>query len=126
MDNGIFGGWRIYNNGTINISNYGSGQWVDMNGIIRLIGGTMNVYGGDGISYWPYAANAEIHMTEGSVLDFHDQGIRIYDSPTYTLTETLQGGQYEQQVGFGGNLLIFVLIMEQWNSMAVRMQPSIQ
>ncbi len=107
MDNGIFGGWRIYNNGTINISNYGSGQWVDMNGIIRLIGGTMNVYGGDGISYWPYAANAEIHMTEGSVLDFHDQGIRIYDSPTYTLTENITGGTIRTAGGFWGEFADF-------------------
>jgi len=102
IDNGIYGGWGVDNTGgTINISNYGAGQWVDLNGYISLTGGTMNVYGGDGISYWPFNANAEIHMMDG-VLDFHDQGILVHDPPSYTLTENITGGTIRTAGGFWG------------------------
>ena len=62
VDNGIYGGW-VTNAGTINISNYGDYQYVDLNGEITLYSGFMNVYGGYTPSYWPFAANAEINET---------------------------------------------------------------
>ncbi len=104
VDNGIFGGWETdITNGTINLSNYGSGQYVDLNGYLDITGGTINVYGGDGPSYWPYAADAEIYLLNG-ILDFHDVGIYIYDSPTYTLTDNIvgTGGLIRTAGGFWG------------------------
>ncbi len=100
LDNGIYGMWGIDNTGgTINISNYGG--YVDLNGQISINGGTMNVYGGTTPSYWPYVADAGIQMMDG-VLDFHDQGIYIFDSPTYTLTESITGGTIRTAGGFWG------------------------
>jgi len=101
IDDGIFGGWGIDNTGgTINISNYDG--YVDLNGDISLTGGTMNVYGGTTYSYWPFTAAASIYMLWDAVLDFHDQGIYIYDSPTYTLTENILGGTIRTAGGFWG------------------------
>jgi len=103
VDNGIYGDYYIASTGgTINISNYGTGEYVDLNGIIELHGGTMNVYGGDGPSFWPYTESGRITMTDG-VLDFHDQGIYIYNSPTYTLTENITGGTIRTAGGFLGS-----------------------
>jgi len=100
LDNGIYGGWNIEDTGgTINISNYG--DYVDLNGSISLTSGTMNVYGGTTYSYWPYTSHAIISIVDG-VLDFHDQGIWIYDSATYILTENITGGTIRTAGGFWG------------------------
>ena len=100
IDNGIYGGWGIDNTGgTINISNYG--DWIDLNGYISLTGGTMNVYGGDGPSYWPFEEDASIYMMDG-VLDFHDQGIYITNYLSETLTEDITGGTIRTAGGFWG------------------------
>ncbi|MBM3435237.1 MAG: hypothetical protein FJY07_03345, partial [Bacteroidetes bacterium] len=99
-DNGLFGTWGINNTGgTINASNFDG--YVDLNGSIFLTGGTMNVYGGSSYSYWPYAGNAEIYMTDG-ILDFKDQGINIYLSSSYTLTNNISGGRIRTSKGFIG------------------------
>jgi len=99
-DNGLFGTWGINNTGgTINACNFDG--YVDLNGSLFLTGGTMNVYGGTTYSYWPYQANAEIYMTDG-ILDFRDQGICIYNSPTYALTNDITGGFIRTSKGFIG------------------------
>jgi len=100
VDDGIYGNWGIDNTGgIINIYNYG--DWIDLNGHISINSGTMNVYGGSTPSYWPLSANASIQMMDG-ILDFHDQGIYIVDSPTHTLTENITGGTIRTTGGFWG------------------------
>jgi len=101
VDNGIYGAWTLQG-GTINISNYGAGQYVDLNGEITIYYGFMNVYGEVTLpSYWPFAADAEINMS-GGILDFHDQGIYITDYTGHTLTENITGGLIRTAGGFWG------------------------
>jgi len=88
-DNGLYGNYML-TGGTLNV-NQDNSQYTDLNGSLYIYSGTMNVYGGNGNSYWPYAANAHIEM-HGGVLDFRNRGIYIYNSPTYTLTTELRGG----------------------------------
>lgn len=100
IDNGIYGMMGVDNTGgTLNIHNYDG--YVDLNGSISLTGGVMNVYGGTGISYWPFTSNASIYMMDG-VLDFHDQGIYITNYTSYTLTENITGGTIRTAGGFWG------------------------
>jgi hypothetical protein len=88
-DNGLYGNYML-TGGTLNV-NQDNSQYTDLNGSLYIYSGTMNVYGGNGNSYWPYAANAHIEM-HGGVLDFKNRGIYIYNTPTYTLTTELRGG----------------------------------
>ncbi|MBC8485604.1 MAG: hypothetical protein H8D45_06145 [Bacteroidetes bacterium] len=89
LDNGISGSYYLSSGGTINLSNYDGS--VDLNGALNISGGTMNIYGGTSCSFWPYLNNALISMSDG-ILDFHDQGIIIYDASPYHLTENITGG----------------------------------
>ncbi len=90
VDNGIFGKYVLSDAGsTINLTN--NDGYIDINGELYINDGTVNVYGGTTPSYWPYDGNAVITMS-GGVLDFHDQGIYIFNTPTYTLTENITGG----------------------------------
>lgn len=98
-DNGIFGQYIILPGGQVDLSNYDG--WVDINGYIEIVGGTMNIFGGTTPSYWPYAGNASVKMT-GGTLDFHDQGIYIYNNPYYTLNEEISGGLIRTAGGFWG------------------------
>ncbi|MBE0639478.1 MAG: hypothetical protein IH598_13255, partial [Bacteroidales bacterium] len=66
-------------------------EFLDLNGNLQISGGEMNIYGGDGDSYWPYSANATFTMSDG-VLDFRSNGLRIHNSATYSLTENITGG----------------------------------
>jgi len=91
FDNGIFGDYYVDGiDATVDLYQDNS-QYVDLNGSIAINNGQMNIYGGNSISYWPFASNASITMS-GGVLDFKDVGIYIYDSPSYTLTENITGG----------------------------------
>jgi hypothetical protein len=87
-DNGIYGAYYLNSGGVINLTNDG---YVDLNGELHIFGGTMNIYGGMDDSYWSFGGDALIVMS-GGVLDFHDRGIRIYNSSTYSLTENITGG----------------------------------
>lgn len=89
LDNGIFGGYYVNPGGTINLTN--NDGYVDINGNLFIYGGAINVFGGSTASYWPYAANASLTMSDG-VLDFKNQGILLYESPSYTMTNNLTGG----------------------------------
>ncbi len=88
FDNGISGAFWLYNGGQIDLTN--TNGYVDLNGLLYIFGGTFNVHGGTTMSYWPYAANAAIYMSDG-VLDFKDQGILIHNT-SYSLTEGITGG----------------------------------
>jgi len=101
-ESGIFGKYYITSSGGLLELHQDGGQYIDLNGRIVLSGGTMNIYGGSANSFWPYAANATISMSDG-VLDFKDRGIYIYDSPTYSLTETITGGTIRTSGYFTGN-----------------------
>ena len=101
IDDGIAGKFVLSDaSSTINLTN--TNGYVDLNGEIHINNGTMNVYGGTTASYWPYAADATIYMADG-VLDFHDQGIYIFDTPTYSLTDNITGGVIRTAGGFEGD-----------------------
>ncbi|MDZ4182516.1 MAG: C25 family cysteine peptidase, partial [Candidatus Cloacimonadaceae bacterium] len=98
IDEGIYGSWYVNPGGTINIKNYNG--WVDLNGLINFNGGgTVNVFGGTSESYWPYSGNASLNMN-GGVLDFKDQGIRLNNSATFTLTNNISGGTIKTSRSF--------------------------
>ncbi|NOX48034.1 MAG: hypothetical protein GXO89_13755, partial [Chlorobi bacterium] len=100
IDNGIYGKYVLSGaNSTINLTN--SDGYVDLNGEININCGTMNVFGGTTPSYWPFDHDAIITMICG-VLDFHDQGIYVYNSPTYLLTDNISGGFIRTAGGFIG------------------------
>ncbi|MCK4980562.1 MAG: hypothetical protein KAS62_09205, partial [Candidatus Delongbacteria bacterium] len=101
-ENGIFGKYYITSSGGLLELYQDGGQYVDLNGRIVMSGGIMNVYGGSATSFWPYAANATITMS-GGVLDFKDRGIYLYDSGSYSLTETLTEGTIRTSQAFIGN-----------------------
>jgi M6 family metalloprotease-like protein len=96
VDNGIFGNWYVNYSGIINITNYDG--YVDLDGNIYNYGGTINIYGGTTVSYWPWLADGSITMTDGTI-DFKDQG--IYINPAgYTFTENVSGGIIRTKLGF--------------------------
>ncbi|MGB4204375.1 MAG: hypothetical protein WBJ84_02015, partial [Bacteroidales bacterium] len=91
VNNGIYGSYYLNPGGTINLYQ-DSGQSIDLNGKFNFNGGgTINIYGGSGASYWSRGGNAEINMNGGTV-DFKDQGIFIYNSPSYSFTQNLMYG----------------------------------
>jgi len=97
IDNGIYGKYVLNDNSAINLKNYDG--FVDLNGELYINGGTMNVYGGTSPSYWPYDSDATINMS-GGVLDFHDQGIYVINTPTYSLNDNFTGGTVKTSQGF--------------------------
>ena len=76
-------------------------EYIDLNGNLQITGGEMNIYGGNGDSYWPFSANASFTMSDGT-LDFKSNGLRIHNSATYTLTENITGGI----IKLNGNLTV--------------------
>ena len=102
VDDGIYGtttlsaGLIEFTQGTT------TGEYVDLNGSLTINGGQMNVFGGSIASYWPWAADASITMS-GGVLDFKDQGIYIFNSPTWALTENIIGGTIRTSSDFNGD-----------------------
>ena len=89
LDNAITGAFYLNSGGTINLTNSGTGTYVDLKGDLHIFGGTMNVSGS--MSWWPWNGDASIEMS-GGVLDFKTCGIKVYSSSTYTLTENITGG----------------------------------
>ncbi len=100
IDNGIYGAFYLNSGGTINLTN--NDGFVDLDGDLHILGGTMNIYGGTSDSWWPYLADASITMSDG-VLDFHDAGIYVYNSSTHSFTENITGGIIRTSQGFIGN-----------------------
>lgn len=98
-DNGLYGGYWVNPGGTINLTNSGTGTWVDLVGQIYNYGGTMNITGTS--AWWPYNNNANLTMT-GGVIDIKTCGIYMpsgYNSATYNIT----GGTIRTPYSFSGN-----------------------
>lgn len=88
--NSIQGAWQLHG-GTINL-HQPSGR-NDLDGSIKIYGGEFNIYGNSGnpISYWCYNNDAEVSLSSGT-LNYANQGIYIYDNPSYTLTTAINSG----------------------------------
>ncbi len=93
MDNGIYGSYTVTGEDAHLFlhQDAGSGSYIDLNGFITINGGDVKVYGGADESYWSFSGNAGLAMTSGT-LDFVNNGIRVYNSGTYTFTENVTGG----------------------------------
>ena len=100
-DNGLYGNYYITSAGGLMELHQDGVQYVDINGRIVISNGTLNVYGGNGNSYWPYAANGALWMY-GGVLDFKDVGITVYNSGTYTFDDQITAGTIRTSGGFIG------------------------
>jgi|LSQX01.1.fsa_nt_gb hypothetical protein len=91
VNNGIYGSYYVNPNAIINLHQDASGS-IGLNGKLTFTnGGTINIYGGSGTSYWSLNGDANIKMN-GGVLDFKDHGINIYNSTTYSFTQEITGG----------------------------------
>ena len=111
LDNAIQGSFYVNSGGVINLHN--NGGFIDLKGDLYIYGGEFNVYGGNVPSYWPYGGNASLTMSDG-VLDIKEQGIQIYNTATYTLTDNITGGRikcagylYNDRADFTPNAGIF-------------------
>ncbi len=101
IDNGLYGSYYVNPGATINLYQ-GTTNYVDLNGnLIFSGGGTINVYGGDGLSWWPYAGNGSITMS-GGTLDFKDSGIYVTTS-SYSFTASITGGTIRTSRQFIGD-----------------------
>ncbi|HRY32059.1 MAG TPA: hypothetical protein P5531_03725 [Bacteroidales bacterium] len=100
-DSGLYGTYQITSNGGNLELHQDNSQYTDLNGYLFIDGGHMKVMGGDGASYWPYAADAGIQMS-GGVLEFIDNGIYLHDSPFFNLTENVTGGIIRTNKSFHG------------------------
>jgi M6 family metalloprotease-like protein len=100
IDDGLYGSYYVNPGATINLTN--TDGYVDLNGnLIFSGGGTINVYGGTTDSYWPYAGNASISMS-GGTLDFKDRGVYLFTTGSYTLDIGITGGTIRTSGGFYG------------------------
>lgn len=89
VDPGLYG-TIIVDDGTLNIYQDAS-QYADLNCELYQNGGTINIFGSAGMSYWGVSNSCEIVIEDG-ILDFKDVGIRLYDSPTFNLGGEINGG----------------------------------
>ncbi len=95
VQNGIYGGYWVNPGGTINLTNSGTGTWVDLHGSVNILGGTMNIAGS--FADWPYADGTNFTMT-GGVLDVKTSNFRIMSG--YTWTNNITGGTIRLARGF--------------------------
>nr|NQU88828.1 T9SS type A sorting domain-containing protein [Bacteroidota bacterium] len=99
-DDGIYGSFYTNTGGYIHLHQDAS-NYIDLNGnLIFSGGGEIHVYGGSMRSWWPYTANASLTMNGGGILDFHDNGIYIYNSPTYGFEYNIDNGTIRTAGGF--------------------------
>lgn len=86
-DDGLVGKYYVNPGANINLTNTDGS--IDLNALVNFNGGgTINVYGGTGNSRWE---NAQLTMS-GGVFQFHDQGIYIVNSASYTFSYNVTGG----------------------------------
>ncbi|MBK6964715.1 MAG: hypothetical protein IPH20_12435 [Bacteroidales bacterium] len=88
-DNAIKGTFICQEGATINLTNSGTGTFVDLAGELYNYGGTINLFGS--VSYWPYGNNAKLKMTSG-IIDLKTCGLNIYQTSAYTLIDSISGG----------------------------------
>ncbi len=62
-------------------------QYLDLQANVTITGGELHLYGIMGDTYWPYAGNASLTMSNG-IIDVHDTGIRINAGNTFTTSIT--------------------------------------
>ena len=89
VDNGIFGTISV-TSGVLNFHQDNS-QYVDINGTVFISGGTFNIYGGLGDSFWTYSGDVSFTMS-GGTLNFIDAGVNIFNSATHSFTADITGG----------------------------------
>jgi hypothetical protein len=76
---GLFGRFWVNPGAVINLYQ-DAGQWVDINGHLKFNGGgNINIYGGNGDSWWAFIGNTTLDMS-GGVLDFKNSGITVQTS----------------------------------------------
>ncbi len=94
VDNGVVGKYYVNPGATINLTN--TDGLVDLDGLVNFNGGgTINVYGGTAWSTWK---NVTLNMN-GGTFAFHDQGVNISGSSSYTFSASITGGT----IKVGGN-----------------------
>jgi hypothetical protein len=101
-DNGLYGAYYVNPGGEINLTNSGTGTWIDLIGEIYNYGGVINLTGSE--AYWPYSNNANLTMTSG-VIDFKTCGIHIPSG--YTWTHNITGGTIKTSGYLSGNCSSF-------------------
>jgi hypothetical protein len=99
-DPGIYGSFSAEGGAIIHLYQ-DDASYIDLNGYLNIVGGEIYLHGGLGDCWWPYQGNATLYMY-GGVLDFTDAGIWLYDSPTYTLSTTINGGTIRTAGNFMG------------------------
>lgn len=93
---GIYGHF-ILQSGSLDITQ-DAAQSVDLNGWLEIYGGFASITGGNGDSYWAYAADARLDMS-GGVLDFNT-GIRILDDDDFSFVSNITGGTLKTSGSF--------------------------
>jgi M6 family metalloprotease-like protein len=86
-DAGVYGSITL-TSGTINYTQ-DTGQYIDLNGIITIDGGTFNINGGSSTCWFGYGTATTLNMTAGT-LDLKSVG--IYISSGQAFTENISGG----------------------------------
>ncbi len=90
VENGLFGSYYVNSaSDFMQITNSGTGTYVDLAADLHILGGTMKINGT--ISWWPYGGNAAIEMT-GGVLDLTGCGIYINNNVSLSLNDNITGG----------------------------------
>ncbi len=101
VENGLFGSYYVNSaSDFMQITNSGTGTYVDLAADLHILGGTMKINGT--ISWWPYGGNAAIEMT-GGVLDLTGCGIYINNNVSLSLNDNITGGTIRTISGFSGN-----------------------
>ena len=101
VENGLFGSYYVNSaSDFMQITNSGTGTYVDLAADLHILGGTMKINGT--ISWWPYGGNAAIEMT-GGVLDLTGCGIYINNNVSLSLNDNITGGTIRTIGGFSGN-----------------------
>jgi hypothetical protein len=89
-DPGIYGTIGL-SAGTINYhQDVYTGSYVDLNGYLTISGGTFNIYGGVDPCVFGRGGAAALSMGNNGILDFHDVGIILTTS--YSFTDVIGGG----------------------------------
>ncbi|GAB4332388.1 MAG: hypothetical protein Kow00127_24170 [Bacteroidales bacterium] len=89
VDDGIYGTISV-TSGQLHIYQ-DPAQFIDLNGTFFMAGGACYIYGGADDSWWSYDGDATVTI-QGGTLDFVDNGVRVYNSPSHTLTTNITGG----------------------------------
>jgi|GEM_PF-3058028 len=87
--NGLFGTYNLYD-GVIHLIQ-GDGQLPDLNANVTIVDGTFTIEGGVRWCWWGWAANTSVTMSGGE-FNFIDNGVKIDERLSYTLTENITGG----------------------------------